>query len=32
MQLVPSSGTDRKLFKDGLAMWRKRRGIKVEGA
>ena len=32
MQLVPPSGTDRKLFKDGLALWRKRRGIKVEGA
>jgi magnesium-dependent phosphatase 1 len=29
MQLVPSSGTDKRLFKEGLAAWRKRRGIKV---
>ncbi|OWZ36733.1 magnesium-dependent phosphatase-1 [Cryptococcus neoformans] len=27
MQLVPGSGTDRKLFKQGLTLWRKRRGI-----
>ncbi|ODO06977.1 magnesium-dependent phosphatase-1 [Cryptococcus amylolentus CBS 6273] len=30
MQLVPSSGTDKKLFKQGLAQWRKRRGIRVD--
>ncbi|WWC90355.1 magnesium-dependent phosphatase-1 [Kwoniella dendrophila CBS 6074] len=29
MQLVPPSGTDRKLWNDGLTLWRKRRGIKV---
>jgi len=29
MQIVPS-GTDRKLFNEGLNLWRKRRGIKVE--
>ncbi|KAK1921041.1 magnesium-dependent phosphatase-1 [Papiliotrema laurentii] len=31
MQLVPSSGTDRRLYEAGLKLWRKRRGIKVEG-
>ncbi|ORX38182.1 magnesium-dependent phosphatase-1 [Kockovaella imperatae] len=30
MQLVPSSGTDRKLFEAGLALWRKRRGIRIK--
>jgi hypothetical protein len=29
MQLVPPKGTDRRLFKEGLALWRARRGIKV---
>ncbi|WWC93225.1 magnesium-dependent phosphatase-1 [Kwoniella sp. B9012] len=29
MQLVPPSGTDRKLWNDGLTLWRKRRGIKI---
>nr|XP_019011798.1 magnesium-dependent phosphatase-1 [Kwoniella pini CBS 10737]OCF50579.1 magnesium-dependent phosphatase-1 [Kwoniella pini CBS 10737] len=29
MQLVPPSGTDRKLYNEGLAKWRKRKGIKV---
>ncbi|WWD19376.1 magnesium-dependent phosphatase-1 [Kwoniella shandongensis] len=29
MQLVPSSGTDRKLWNQGLSVWRKKRGIKV---
>lgn len=29
MQLVPSSGTDRALLQAGLALWRKRRGIRV---
>ncbi|AFR96825.2 magnesium-dependent phosphatase-1 [Cryptococcus neoformans C23] len=29
MQLVPGSGTDRKLFKQGLTLWRKRRGIRL---
>ncbi|WRT68743.1 magnesium-dependent phosphatase-1 [Kwoniella shivajii] len=29
MQLVPPSGTDRKLWNDGLTLWRKRRGVKV---
>ena len=30
MCLVESRGTDLRLFKDGLGMWRKRRGLKVE--
>ncbi|OWZ60820.1 magnesium-dependent phosphatase-1 [Cryptococcus neoformans] len=29
MQLVPGIGTDRKLFKQGLTLWRKRRGIRL---
>ncbi len=29
MQLVPSSGTDRRLWEQGLALWRKRRGIRI---
>ena len=29
MQLVPGSGTDRRLFEEGLALWRRRRGIRV---
>ncbi|WVQ95264.1 magnesium-dependent phosphatase-1 [Kwoniella sp. CBS 9459] len=29
MQLVPSTGTDRKLFAEGLAKWRRRRGIRI---
>jgi hypothetical protein len=32
MQLVPNSGTDRKLFEAGLTLWRKRRGIEVDHA
>ncbi|ORY32164.1 magnesium-dependent phosphatase-1 [Naematelia encephala] len=32
MQLVPSSGTDRRLWQEGLARWRKRRGLKVVSA
>ncbi|KAI9634357.1 magnesium-dependent phosphatase-1 [Dioszegia hungarica] len=31
MQLVPPSGTDRALLAAGLALWRKRRGIRVVG-
>ena len=30
MCLVEARGTDLKLFNDGLGLWRKRRGIKVE--
>jgi magnesium-dependent phosphatase 1 len=30
MCLVEPRGTDLKLFKEGLGMWRKRRGLKVE--
>jgi len=30
MQLVPSRGTDRRLWEQGLAMWRKRRGVRVK--
>jgi hypothetical protein len=30
MCLVESRGTDLRLFKEGLEMWRKRRGLKVE--
>jgi magnesium-dependent phosphatase 1 len=30
MQLVPNKGTDRRLWESGLALWRKRRGIRVE--
>jgi len=30
MCLVESRGTDLRLFKEGLGMWRKRRGLKVE--
>jgi len=30
MCLVEARGTDLRLFKDGLGMWRKRRGIQVE--
>ncbi|KAK8854491.1 magnesium-dependent phosphatase-1 [Kwoniella newhampshirensis] len=29
MQLVPSSGTDKKLWNQGLSTWRKRRGIQL---
>lgn len=29
MQLVPSSGTDRALWAEGLGTWRKRRGIRI---
>nr|ODN90411.1 magnesium-dependent phosphatase-1 [Cryptococcus depauperatus CBS 7855] len=29
MQLVPHTGTDRRLWGEGLAKWRKRRGIKI---
>ena len=29
MQLVPTSGTDRHVWDQGLALWRKRRGIRV---
>ncbi|WVR09302.1 magnesium-dependent phosphatase-1 [Kwoniella sp. DSM 27419] len=31
MQLVPPTGTDKKLLKEGLDKWRKRRGIRVVG-
>ena len=30
MQLVPSSGTDRHVWEQGLALWRKGRGIRVQ--
>ena len=30
MCLVEARGTDLRLFKDGLGMWRKKRGIQVE--
>ena len=30
MCLVEARGTDLKLLNDGLGLWRKRRGIKVE--
>jgi magnesium-dependent phosphatase 1 len=30
MCLVEARGTDQRLFKEGLGMWRKRRGMQVE--
>lgn len=32
MQLVPATGTDQKLWKQGLTLWRKRKGIKVNAS